>query len=129
MAQKEGMIGITTTNARASIAPTHGVASFLGTNPLTWAMPSDDGFPVGLDCATSVSQRGKIEKYARDGVPTPAGLVIDRNGLERTDTNQILQDLQTGQCSLAPLGGMGEDLGGKSRIAPISHRAGSTATN
>lgn len=112
MAQKAGMIGITGTNARASISPTHSVTPMLGTNPLTFAVPSDDGWPVGLDAATSVTQRGKIEKYAREDVPTPPGQVIDRDGVVRTDTKAILKDLTTGKCSLAPLGGPGEDLGG-----------------
>ena len=34
MATKAGMIGITGTNARPSIAPTFGVENMLGTNPL-----------------------------------------------------------------------------------------------
>lgn len=112
MATEAGMIGITGTNARASISPTHGVTPMLGTNPLTWAVPSDDGFPVSLDCATSITQRGKVEKYAREGTLTPAGQVVDRDGRERTDTEAILRDLVTGKCSLAPLGGVGEELGG-----------------
>lgn len=111
-AQAKGCIGITGTNARPSIAPTFGVQPMLGTNPITFGMPSDDGFPFILDCATSVNQRGKIEKYAREGKPTPQGQVVDRDGNIRTDTIQILKDLQTGYCSLAPLGGSGDGMGG-----------------
>lgn len=111
-AQAHGCIGITGTNARPSIAPTFGVQPMLGTNPITFGMPSDDGFPFILDCATSVNQRGKIEKYAREGLPTPPGQVVDRDGNVRTDTDQILKDLQTGYCSLAPLGGIGTEMGG-----------------
>ncbi|CDF40179.1 Malate dehydrogenase [Chondrus crispus] len=111
-AQEHGCIGITGTNARPSIAPTFGVQPMLGTNPITFGMPSDDPFPFILDCATSVNQRGKIEKYAREGKPTPPGQVVDRDGNVRTDTDGILKDLQTGYCSLAPLGGVGTDMGG-----------------
>lgn len=111
-AQERGCIGITGTNARPSIAPTFGVEPMLGTNPITFGMPSDDAFPFILDCATSVNQRGKIEKYAREGKPTPPGQVVDRDGNVRTDTVGILKDLQTGYCSLAPLGGVGADMGG-----------------
>ncbi len=67
MATRAGMIGITGTNARPSIAPTLGVENMLGTNPLTIGLPTDEAFPFILDCATSVSQRGKIESYARMG--------------------------------------------------------------
>ena len=73
MATKEDMIGITGTNARPSIAPTFGVENMLGTNPLTIGLPTDDPFPFVLDCATSVSQRGKIEVYGRAGKDIPAG--------------------------------------------------------
>lgn len=112
MAIKEGMIGITGTNARPSIAPTFGVENMLGTNPLTIGFPTDEEFPFILDCATSISQRGKIEYYARIGKDTPKGMVIGRDGSELTDSNQILVDLNTGKAALAPLGGVGEELAG-----------------
>lgn len=121
-AQERGCIGITGTNARPSIAPTFGVQPMLGTNPITFGMPSDDPFPFILDCATSVNQRGKIEKYAREGKPTPPGQVVDRDGNVRTDTEGILRDLQTGYCSLAPLGGVGADMGGyKGKLLALEH--------
>lgn len=108
MAAKQGMIGITGTNARPSIAPTFGVENMLGTNPMTFGMPTDEEFPFLLDCATSVSQRGKIELYDRVGKDIPEGWVIDENGGTRTDTKQVLIDLNTGKAALTPLGGLGE---------------------
>lgn len=112
MATKENMIGITGTNARPSIAPTFGVENMLGTNPLTFGMPTDEEFPFVLDCATSISQRGRIEYYARTGKDTPAGMVIGSDGNTMTDSNQILIDLVKGNAAFAPLGGIGEELGG-----------------
>ncbi|MGE5381779.1 MAG: Ldh family oxidoreductase [Methylocystaceae bacterium] len=112
MAAKNGMIGVTGTNARPSIAPTFGVENMLGTNPLTIGIPTDEDFPFVIDCATSVSQRGKIEVYDRMDKDIPPGWVIDVNGQTRTDTKQILKDLVTGQAALTPLGGLGEDQGG-----------------
>lgn len=112
MATKAGMIGITGTNARPSIAPTFGVENMLGTNPLTVGMPTDEPFPFMLDCATSITQRGKIEYFARNGKPTPAGMVIGHNGEALTDSEQILKDLVAGKAALAPLGGIGEELAG-----------------
>lgn len=112
MASDKGMIGITGTNARPSIAPTFGVENMLGTNPLTFAFPTDEEFPFVLDCATSITQRGKIEYYARTGKDTPVGMVIGHDGQPKTDSKQILKDLTNGQNALAPLGGIGEELAG-----------------
>ncbi|NLC96668.1 MAG: Ldh family oxidoreductase [Erysipelotrichaceae bacterium] len=112
MASKEGLIGITGTNARPSIAPTFSVENKLGTNPLTFSMPTDEEFDFCFDAATSITQRGKIEFYARNNIPTPKGTVISENGEPLTDSNQILKDLTLGKAALAPLGGIGEELGG-----------------
>ncbi len=112
MASKEGMIGITGTNARPSIAPTFGVENMLGTNPLTFAFPTDEEFPFVIDCATSITQRGKIEYYARCGKDTPKGMVIGRDGTALTDSPEILKRLTDGTAALAPLGGIGEELAG-----------------
>ncbi len=109
---KEGMIGITGTNARPSIAPTFGVENMLGTNPLTFGFPTDEDFPFVLDCATSITQRGKIEVYERENQDIPAGWVIGNDGSARTDTKQILLDLVSGYAALTPLGGIGEILAG-----------------
>lgn len=112
MATKENLIGITGTNARPSIAPTFGVENMMGTNPMTFGIPTDEEFPFFLDCATSVTQRGKIEIYAREGKVVPKGWVIDENGESKTDSKQILQDLIDGKAALTPLGGIGEETGG-----------------
>lgn len=112
MASKAGCIGITGTNARPSIAPTFGVENMLGTNPLTFGMPTDEEFPFVLDCATSITQRGRIEYYSRIGKSTPSGMVIGRDGQPQTNSDQILSDLNTGKAALAPLGGIGEELAG-----------------
>lgn len=112
LAAKENMIGISGTNARPSIAPTFGVENMLGTNPLTFSMPTDEPFPFTLDCATSVIQNGKIEYYARINHDTPKGLVISREGEELTDSAEILKKIRSQQAALAPLGGFGETTGG-----------------
>ena len=113
MASKQGMIGITGTNARPSIAPTYGVENMMGTNPLTFALPTDEEFPFCVDCATSIVQRGKIEYYAREGKPTPAGMVVANDGSQLTDSEEILRRLVDGTAALAPLGGgPGDEMAG-----------------
>ncbi len=112
MATRENMIGITGTNARPSIAPTFGVENMLGTNPLTFGIPTDEPFPFLLDCATSVTQRGKVELYAREGKDMPKGWVIDENGESKTNSKEVLEDLIAGRAAFTPLGGIGEETAG-----------------
>jgi len=112
MACEAGMIGLTGTNARPSIAPTFGVENMLGTNPLVFGMPTDEPFAFTNDYATSITQRGKIELYAREGRSLKQGWVIDRDGQSKTDSAAVLQDLIKGTAALTPLGGIGEDMGG-----------------
>jgi len=112
MACRENMIGLTGTNARPSIAPTHGVENMLGTNPLVFGMPTDEPFIFTNDYATSISQRGKIEQYAREGKSLPPGWVIDHAGNTLTDPDAVLRALIDGTAALCPVGGMGEDSGG-----------------
>ncbi len=112
MAADADMIGITGTNARPSIAPTFGIENMLGTNPLVFGIPTDEDFPFVIDCATSISQRGKIEVYARQGKKMPEGWVIDANGNSTTDATVALKQLIDGTAALTPLGGIGEDGGG-----------------
>jgi len=112
MAAKQDMIGFVTTNARPSIAPTFGVENMMGTNPLVFAVPTDEPFPFVTDYATSITQRGKIEVYEREGKAIPEGWVIDDKGNTRTDTAQVLKELEQGTCALLPIGGAGGETAG-----------------
>ena len=112
MACRENMIGFTSTNARPSIAPTWGVENMLGTNPLVFGFPTDEDFIFTNDYASSVTQRGKIEQYEREGKRLPEGWVINRKGKTETDPTTVLKGLVDGTMALTPLGGIGEDTGG-----------------
>ncbi|HOT93502.1 MAG TPA: Ldh family oxidoreductase [Anaerolineae bacterium] len=112
MAANEGMMGLTVTNARPSIAPTFGAEPMLGTNPIAFAAPSDMEYPFCFDGATSICQRGKIEVAERAGKPIPEGWVISSEGELLTDPAQILVDLGKDKAALLPLGGAGELFAG-----------------
>jgi len=112
MAVKEGMIGLTVTNARPSASPTFGVQPLLGTNPIAFGAPSDEEFPFLYDGATPITQRGKIEVYAREEKTVPQGWIIDQQNNFMTDANEILSALSRGEAAFLPLGGEGELLGG-----------------
>ena len=108
MAVKEGMLGLNFTNARPSVCPTNGVQPLLGTNPICFGAPTDLDFPFVYDAATSISQRGKIEQYAREEKATPQGWAIDLEGNPHTETNRLLVDLVKQTASLLPIGGSDE---------------------
>jgi len=112
MATEQDCIGICGTNTRPAIAPTWSVEPMLGTNPLTIGVPTDWDFPWIADHATSITQRGKIETYARLGKPIVKGWVINEKGNAATDSKQILLDLMKDKAALTPIGGIGEEMGG-----------------
>ena len=113
MATKAGCIGITGTNARPSVAPTFGVEGMFGTNPLTIGIPTDEDFDFLIDCATSITQNGKIEYYARINEPVHPGTIIDIDGNPVSgDAGVALKKIRQGTAALTTLGGIGEALGG-----------------
>jgi len=113
MAAKEGCIGLTGTNARPTVAPTFGVSGAFGTNPLTLGVPTDEDFDFNFDCATSITQNGKLEYYDRIGHPLMSGTVVGSDGnIVEGDAGDALKKIGSGDAALAPLGGIGEDLGG-----------------
>ncbi|MGN0458678.1 MAG: Ldh family oxidoreductase [Eubacterium sp.] len=112
-ATEQGCIGFTGTNARPSVAPTFGVEGMFGTNPLTMGIPSDEKFDFVLDCATSITQNGKIEYYERIGEEVHPGTIIGSEGeAVEGDAGVALKRIREGSAALTALGGIGEALGG-----------------
>jgi LDH2 family malate/lactate/ureidoglycolate dehydrogenase len=112
MAVREGMVGLSVTNAHPSTAPTFGVKPMLGTNPIAIAAPTDEPFPFMYDAATSIVPRGKIEVAARANKPIPEGWVINQDGVSATDSSTMIAKMNQDKLALLPIGGMGELMGG-----------------
>lgn len=113
MATKAGCIGMTGTNARPSVAPTFGVEGMFGTNPFTIGVPTDEAFDFNFDCATSITQNGKIEYYERIGEEVHPGTIIaDDGSAVEGDSGVALKKIRNGTAALTTLGGIGEDLAG-----------------
>jgi len=112
LAVKEGLVGLSVTNAHPSTAPTFGTEPMLGTNPIAVAAPTDEAFPFMYDAATSVVPRGKIEVAARANKPVPEGWVINADGTSVTESSQMIAEMNKNNMALLPLGGMGELMGG-----------------
>ncbi len=112
-ATKAGCIGMTGTNARPSVAPTHGVEGMFGTNPFTIGVPTDEEFDFNFDCATSITQNGKVEYYERIGEDVHPGTIIGLDGEPvEGDAGVALKKIRNGTAALTTLGGIGEALGG-----------------
>ncbi len=99
LAAREGMLGLCMCNAAASMAPTGGAEPFMGTNPLSMALPSGDGPPILVDMSTSVVARGKIRRALAKGQELPAGWALDETGRETTDPQAAMSG------SLIPIAG------------------------
>ncbi len=113
MAANQGCIGMTGTNARPTVTPTHATEGMFGTNPFTLSVPTDEAFDWNFDAATSTIQNGKLEYYARINHDTPAGTLVgpDGNTVEGA-ASDVLKAMGRDEAALLPLGGLGESLSG-----------------
>jgi len=99
MALDHGMIGFSSTNAPAVVAPTGGRTPMLGTNPFAVAIPAGREQPMVLDLATTVVARGRILLYAKQNKPLEPGWAFDELGRPTVDPHAAVKGL------LAPIGG------------------------
>ncbi|MDQ2801184.1 MAG: Ldh family oxidoreductase [Pseudomonadota bacterium] len=103
MAAGEGMIAMITADSGRSpkaVAPFGGARARLGTNPISFAFPSDLDGPLCFDMATSAAAAGKVMLSVAQGKDVPPGWLIDAAGKPTTDPRQLRQG-----GALLPLGG------------------------
>lgn len=84
MAAEKGMIGFACTNLTGKIAPFGSSDPFMGTNPISIAVPSND-LPVVLDMTPSVVALGKLILAQKLGQSIPLGWALDSDGKPTTD--------------------------------------------
>ena len=99
MAAEEGMVGIVMSNSAPSMPPWGGAEPFLGTNPISIAIPGSSGSPVVLDMSSSVVARGKIRRAQRMKESIPLGWALDETGTPTTDPAAALRG------TVLPIGG------------------------
>lgn len=113
MAVKMGLIGISLTNTAPLVVHTFSKEALLGTNPIAFAFPTSEKYPILIDMATSVAPRGKLEVYSRLNKKIPKGWAVDETGHTTTDPEKVLSNLkQRKGGGLLPLGGEGEEFSG-----------------
>src|SRR3989475_9177295 len=98
-AVERDLIGWAMTNSTKLVASLWGAERMLGTNPSTIASPGKKEPPIVIDMATSAVAYGKIEIALRKNEPVPKGWIVDKEGRETIDP----QDMIDGGAQL-PLG-------------------------
>ncbi|MFT3719575.1 Ldh family oxidoreductase [Pseudorhodoferax sp.] len=83
-AAEADLVALHAANSTARIAPYGGIDRLLGTNPIAFAFPSDDG-PLVVDFATATTMWGDVLLHQRRGLPLPEGLAIDAQGMPTVD--------------------------------------------
>ena len=98
-AAKKGYIAYTNcTSALAEVVPFGGKYPTLGTNPHSWAFPTQEavGFPVVIDWATSAVAMGRVQQFKREGKALPEGAAVDADGVPTTDPSEAVSLLPFG---------------------------------
>ncbi len=98
-ALERDLIGWAMTNTTKLVAPLWGAERMLGTNPIAIAFPGYEEPPIVIDMATSAVAYGKIEIALRKKEQIPKGWIIDKDGRDTTNP----QDMIDGGAQL-PLG-------------------------
>ncbi|MEN8219039.1 MAG: Ldh family oxidoreductase [Pseudomonadota bacterium] len=99
MAAEKGMLGISFTNAGPHMNPTGALEKFVGTNPISIALPAKEENKLVLDMATSVVCMGKIQNAFKEERKIPVGWALDNQGKDTDDPVAALKG------SLLPIGG------------------------
>lgn len=86
------------TSTLAEVVPFGGKFPTLGTNPHSWAFPTQGavGFPIVIDWATSTVAMGKVQQFKREGRQLPEGAAVDADGVPTTDPNLAVSLLPFG---------------------------------
>lgn len=98
-AAKKGYIAYTNcTSALAEVVPFGGKFPTLGTNPHSWAFPTQDavGFPIVIDWATSTVAMGRVQQLKREGAQLPPSAAVDKDGKPTRDPNEVVSLLPFG---------------------------------
>lgn len=99
LAAERDMLGFVCTNGMPNLAPFGGREGMLGTNPFSIALPQKDGEPLVLDVACSVTARGNVSNYKREGKQLPEGWCMDAEGNPTRDPAAALKG------TMLPFGG------------------------
>jgi LDH2 family malate/lactate/ureidoglycolate dehydrogenase len=95
---REGLVAFHAAGAHPAVLPPGAARRMLGTNPICFGFPSDDG-PVIVDMGTASIMWGEVMLHAHLNEPLPEGVGFDEHGLPSTDAAAVLKG------GVAPFGG------------------------
>jgi len=104
LAAERGLVSLVMVNTHGHarrVAPPGGRAPRLGTNPLAFGVPADDG-PLILDFGTSATAEGKVRVKKIAGQRCPDGWLLDSEGRPTNDPNALYA---TPPGTILPMGG------------------------
>jgi LDH2 family malate/lactate/ureidoglycolate dehydrogenase len=84
MIARAGYVAIHTASSGGAVAPLGGIKPILGTNPIAFAVPTEEG-PLILDMGTSAFMATELQLRVRRNEALPDGVAIDRDGRPTTD--------------------------------------------
>ncbi len=86
------------TSATSEVVPFGGKTPTMGTNPHSWAFPTQEaiGFPIVIDWATSTVAMGRVQQLKREGKALPPGCAVDAEGKETNDPSKAVALLPFG---------------------------------
>ncbi|RFD32129.1 lactate dehydrogenase [Pseudomonas sp. GL93] len=97
---EEGLVALSVVNSMTCVVPHGADRPLFGTNPIAFAAPRADGFPIVFDLATSAIAHGDVQIAARNGERVPLGTGVDSLGQPTQDPKAILEG-----GALLPFGG------------------------
>lgn len=87
---REGLVAFHASSAYPRVLPPGGARPALGTNPICFGFPSDEG-PVIFDMGTAALMWGEVMLHAHLNEPLPEGVGFDEHGLASRDAAAVLK--------------------------------------
>lgn len=96
-AAEDNMVALIGCNTYAFTSPFGGADRLIGTNPIVFAVPTEEEYPLALDISTTNVAMGKIQAFEREGKEIPKEWAKDYDGRPTTNPAEAF--------SLSPIAG------------------------
>jgi len=88
---EQGIVALMFSNTPAAMAPWGGSTPIFGTNPIAFACPRGNDFPLVIDLSLAKVARGKVMRAKVEGKRIPNDWAVDPDGIATTDPEQALK--------------------------------------